>query len=82
MVEKGGEWGWGWVGLEIVGPPIKSKKKNGKKGSLSVNNVFAQPFAILKLLVFFFREMLNILMTKVCVRMAMRAMTDSNPFPG
>lgn len=53
MVEKGGEWGWGWVGLEIVGPPIKSKKKNGKKGNLSVNNVFAQPFAILKLLGFF-----------------------------
>lgn len=71
-----------WVGLEIVGPPIKSKKKNGKKGNLSVNNVFAQPFAILKLPVFFFREMLNILMTKVCVRMAMRAMTDSNQFPG
>ena len=72
----------GWVGLEIVGPPIKSKKKNGKKGNLSVNNVFAQPFAILKLLGCFFREMLNILMTKVCVRMAMRAMTDSNQFPG
>ena len=66
----------GWVDLEIVGPPIKSK------GNLSVNNVFAQPFAILKLLGCFFREMLNILMTKVCVRMAMRAMTDSNQFPG
>lgn len=44
----------GWVGLEIVGPPIKSKKKNGKKGNLSVNNVFAKPFAILKLLGCFF----------------------------
>ena len=56
MVEKGGEWGWGWVGLEIVGPPIKSKKKNGKKGNLSVNNVFAQPFAILKLPGFFLEK--------------------------
>lgn len=72
----------GWVGLEIVGPPIKSKKKNGKKGNLSVNNVFAQPFGHFEIAWFFFREMLNILMTKVCVRMAMRAMTDSNQFPG
>jgi len=44
----------GWVGLEIVGPPIKSKKKNGKKGNLSVNNVFAQPFGHFEIAWFFF----------------------------
>ena len=32
----------GWVGLEIVGTPIKSNKKNVKKGNLSVNNIFYQ----------------------------------------
>ena len=90
----------GWVGLEIVGTPIKSNKKNVKKGNLSVNNIFYQndlsiefctiwwkvvscicpAFCNLKLLGYFFKEMLNILMTKVHVvlyRIAMRAMSKS-----
>lgn len=44
VVEKGGAWGWGWVDLEIVGAPIKSNKKNVKKGNLPVNNIFYQNY--------------------------------------
>lgn len=53
MVEKGGEWGWGVGRFRDCGTSHKTKEKNGKKDNLSVNNVFAQPFAILKLLGFF-----------------------------
>ena len=34
----------GGGGLEIVGAPIKSNKKNVKKGNLSVNNIFSQNY--------------------------------------
>jgi len=99
VVEKGGACGWGWVGLEIVGSPLKSNKTNVKTGNLSVNNIFylnylsmefctiwwkvvsciCPAFCNLKLLVIFFREMLNILMAKVHVVLYSIAMRETTP---